>query len=196
MLTKQGGGKRVRTAMCEVSLSTPQGERLYKYNKSRAGEIPRGILGSEFKGVLCTDFYCGYNGYQGEHQRCWTHLLRDLHSLKEEYSDNRKVLEWAGKVRTLYDDAHKLLLLPPKGLGPPQDYEASTHPHNYRRRQRAYNTLVEKAAHLGRKYAQAKEHRTHPCHALCKRLLPASPRRVVPLCTGAWSFLVQQHGRA
>ena len=153
------------------SFSTPEGERLYKYNKSRAGEIPRGILGSEFKGVLCTDFYAGYNGYEGEHQRCWTHLLRDLHSLKEEHSDNRKVLEWAGKVRTLYDDAHKLLLLPPKGLGPPQDYEATTHPPNYRRRQRAYNSLVEKAARLGRKYAQAKEYRTHPCHALCKRLL-------------------------
>src|SRR5207253_10967376 len=48
------------------SFSTPQGERLYHYNRSRAGDIPKGILGfgSEFKGVLCSDFYCGYNSYE------------------------------------------------------------------------------------------------------------------------------------
>ncbi len=44
---------------------------------------------------MCTDFYCGYNGYEGEHQRCWTHLLRDLHALKEEHSSNEEVLAWA-----------------------------------------------------------------------------------------------------
>jgi transposase len=157
------------------SFSTPEGERLYEYNRSRAGEIPKGILGSEFKGVLCSDFYCGYNGYEGEHQRCWTHLLRDLHTLKEEHPDNQEVLEWAREVRTLYDDAHKLLLPPthelPHGLGPPIDGEATTHPTRHCQRQRAYNRLVERAACLGRRYAQAKEHRTHPCHALCKRLL-------------------------
>lgn len=160
------------------SFSTPQGDRLYEYNKSRAGEIPRGILGwgtgSEFKGVLCTDFYCGYNSYEGEHQRCWTHLLRDLHSLKEEHSDNGEptnveVLEWAKGVRALYERATQLLS--PHALGPPQDDEATNDPHKHYQREQAYTELVEEAANVGRKYAQAKEHRTHPCHALCKRLL-------------------------
>ena len=107
------------------SFSTPQGERYYEYRKSRAGEVPKGILGfgSEFKGVLCSDFYGGYNGYTGDHQRCWTHLLRDLHQLKEEHSDNEEVVEWAKGVSALYDDAHKLLL--PHELGPPRDDESS-----------------------------------------------------------------------
>ena len=30
---------------------------------------------------------------------------------------------------------------------------------------------MEQTCSLARKYAQAKEHSTHPCHALCKRLL-------------------------
>jgi transposase len=151
------------------SFSTPEGERLYHYNRSRAGEIPKGILGSEFRGVLCSDFYCGYNGYEGEHQRCWTHLLRDLHSLKEEHPDNVQAQEWARGVRAVYDEAHRLLLA--HQLGPPTDEEAAQHPHKHRLRQQAYQRLVEQAACLGRKYAEAKEHRTHPCHALCKRLL-------------------------
>lgn len=153
------------------SFSTVQGERLYEYNRSRAGDIPRGILGPQFKGVLCSDFYCGYNGYEGEHQRCWTHLLRDLHALKEEHPANEDVQQWAKRVRTVYDQAHKLLLPLPHELGPPTDEEATAHPHKYRQRQKAYNSLVEQVGCLGRMYAQAKEHRTHPCHALCKRLL-------------------------
>ena len=153
------------------SFSTPEGERLYEFNRSRAGEIPRGILGFglEFKGVLCSDFYCGYNGYTGEHQRCWTHLLRDLHLLKEEHSDNEDVVQWAKSVRSLYDQANELLR--PNELGPPQDGEAFTNPLKHQQRQGAYSWLVAQATQLGSKYAEAKEHRTHPCHALCKRLL-------------------------
>jgi transposase len=153
------------------SFSTPEGERLYEYNRSRAGDIPKGILGfgSEFRGVLCTDFYCGYNSYEGEHQRCWTHLLRDLHSLKEEHPDNQEVLEWAKSVRKLYDEAKQLLL--PHELGPPQDDEALRYPHKHEQRQAAYRRLVEQAAELGRMYATAKAHHAHPTHALCKRLL-------------------------
>lgn len=36
---------------------TPQGERWYEYDKSRAGAVAKRILGSDFKGVLVTDFY-------------------------------------------------------------------------------------------------------------------------------------------
>ena len=36
---------------------TPDGERYYEYDKSRAGAVARRILGSQFKGTLVTDFY-------------------------------------------------------------------------------------------------------------------------------------------
>ena len=43
-------------------------------------------MGDEFEGVLVSDFYGAYND-QGLHQRCWTHLLRDIHQLKEKYPE-------------------------------------------------------------------------------------------------------------
>jgi hypothetical protein len=42
-------------------------------------------LDGRFRGHLVSDFYGGYNQYAGRHQRCWVHLLRDLHTLKEAF---------------------------------------------------------------------------------------------------------------
>jgi transposase len=137
--------------------ATPQGERYYEYNKSRAGAVAKRILGTEFKGTLVTDFYAAYNDFPGEHQRCWAHLLRDLHSLKEEHKDNGEVLKWAGELRKLYDAAQSLV----KGPSPPSQQQRET----------IYNQSVQATAELARRYANAKEHSAHPCHTLSKRLL-------------------------
>ena len=40
------------------------------------------MLGDRFGGVLVSDFYAAYNHYPGLKQRCWVHLLRDIHELK------------------------------------------------------------------------------------------------------------------
>jgi transposase len=136
---------------------TPEGERYYEYDRSRAGAVARRILGSEFKGTLVTDFYAAYNDFAGEHQRCWAHLLRDLHELKQEHRENEEVLEWAQALRNLYDKAQALA----KGPAPPTPQQ----------REIAYVQAVEGTAELARKYAKAKEHSAHPCHTLCKRLL-------------------------
>jgi hypothetical protein len=137
--------------------ATPQGERYYEYDRSRAGVVAKRILGSNFKGTLVTDFYAAYNDFAGEHQRCWAHLLRDLHELKEKHKEDGEVLEWAGQLRKLYDTAQALI----KGPSPP----------TLRQREVVYTQLVEATAELGRKYANAKEQGAHPCHTLAKRLL-------------------------
>ena len=59
-------------------------------------------MGDEFEGVLVSDFYGAYNVHQGLHQRCWTHLLRDIHQLKEQYPQHQGLAEW---VREVYDHA-------------------------------------------------------------------------------------------
>jgi hypothetical protein len=142
--------------------ATPQGERYYEYDRSRAGAVAKRILGSNFKGTLVTDFYAAYNDFPGEHQRCWAHLLRDLHELKEKHKDkeskhNQEVLEWTGELRKLYDTAQVLV----RGPAPP----------TLRQRQLVYSQSVQATAQLARKYANAKEHAAHPCHTLSKRLL-------------------------
>jgi hypothetical protein len=137
--------------------ATPQGERYYEYDHSRGSLVPKRILGPSFSGTLVTDFYAAYNDFPGEHQRCWVHLLRDLHELKEEHKDNEAVLEWAGQLRKLYDLAQDAL----SGLSPPTQQE----------REALYAQCVGATKELANRYANAKEHRAHPCHTLCKRLL-------------------------
>ena len=62
-------------------------------------------MGDEFEGVLVSDFYGAYNVHQGLHQRCWTHLLRDIHQLKEQYPQHQGLAEWAREAREVYDHA-------------------------------------------------------------------------------------------
>ena len=38
-------------------------------------------LSDAFSGVLVSDFYAAYHHYDGPQQRCWAHLLRDIHDL-------------------------------------------------------------------------------------------------------------------
>ena len=65
----------------------PTGERYFEYHHSRAGAVINTLLGEDFSGVLGSDFYAGYNDTPGgRHQRCWAHLLRDLHDLKQDHA--------------------------------------------------------------------------------------------------------------
>ena len=64
--------------------------RYYEYHHSRGHEVVEALLGTDFQGVLGTDFYAAYNVHQGLHQRCWVHFLRDGHDLKEQYPDDQE----------------------------------------------------------------------------------------------------------
>lgn len=132
----------------------PEGIRYYHYEKSRESWVIKNLLGNSFKGHLSSDFYAGYNIYPGKHQRCWVHLLRDLHKLKEMYPEDQAVQKWAGALRKLYDEGHKLL----KGEVEPGAIL----------RGEKYIELVEGSHGLGLEYAQVKD---HPCQTLAKRLL-------------------------
>lgn len=59
-------------------------------------------LGPAFAGVLVSDFYAAYHHYLGPHQRCWAHLLRDIHDLKEVYPADPSLADWAAVVLALY----------------------------------------------------------------------------------------------
>lgn len=86
------------------SFSTPQ-VCCMQYSASRSGQMVDDILGQPFYGTLVTDFYAGYNRHEGVHQRCWVHLLRDIHTLKEAYPDHESVQAWGKAVHALYQEA-------------------------------------------------------------------------------------------
>ena len=142
------------------SFSTPGEEavRYYEYDHSRGQAVLKRILDGKFHGHLVSDFYAGYNDYAGEHQRCWIHLLRDLHELKEKHPEEVAVVEWAHALRKLYDEAQEWLKT---ARAPTQE-----------QREKKYVELVGQADQLGLEYAQVKK---HPCQALAKRILRHEP---------------------
>lgn len=88
------------------------------YGKSRSNSMVTKVLGDEtepdaFNGVLTSDFYTAYNIYNGFHQRCWVHLLRDIKDLKEDYPKDKQLKLWIRQVKTIYEEAKQY-------TGPPQ----------------------------------------------------------------------------
>jgi transposase len=132
----------------------PEAVRYYHYSPSRSHHVARHLLGERFGGILVSDFYAAYNLIPGLHQRCWSHLLRDLHALKEAHAARDDVTGWAEQVRQRYDDARLWL----------QAHPAATS----EQRRQTYHELYQRACSLGRQYAFEGG---HPCWALAKRLL-------------------------
>ena len=132
----------------------PAAVRYFEFAHSRGHLIARRILGADWRGWLVTDFYAAYNLIPGRHQRCWVHLLRDLHDLKQAQAANPAVVQWATDVRQLYDDAQAWLAAHP---APPRA-----------ERHAAYADLFTRMCRLGEQYALTAD---HPCGTLAKRLL-------------------------
>ncbi|PKB57645.1 MAG: hypothetical protein BZY73_02130 [SAR202 cluster bacterium Casp-Chloro-G3] len=89
------------------TFSTPT-ER-YFLRRGRHKEVVDEVLDESFSGVLVSDFYAAYNHYPGLKQRCWAHLLRDIHHLKVLYPDDAKLARWSGAVHKLYAEAKALV---------------------------------------------------------------------------------------
>ena len=97
------------------TFSTPT--QRYFLRRGRGKAVVDEVLGEGFAGVLVSDFYAAYHHYDGPKQRCWAHLLRDIHDLRALYPDDAPLARWADAVHGIYDRA-----------------KACTHPQAKRRR--------------------------------------------------------------
>jgi len=91
------------------TFSTPT-ER-YFLRRGRHKEVVDEVLGDSFTGVLVSDFYAAYPpqaDYPGLKQRCWAHLLRDIHDLKVLYPEDTGLAQWAENVHQIYAEAKVL----------------------------------------------------------------------------------------
>jgi transposase len=70
---------------------------------SRAGSVVDTALGPAFAGVLVSDFYAAYDHVPTAKQRCWAHLLRDVHALRQQYPDDTALAAWASQLAALYE---------------------------------------------------------------------------------------------
>jgi len=130
--------------------------RYFVYRKSRAASVVTEVLGEAFEGVVVSDFYGGYNAHLGVHQRCWVHLLRDIHELKEKHPKDQSLRKWAAKVKAIYERA--------KGYkGPSAKLGAGEQRAERVRKQREYEQELLKVcrAHLRKQRVQSR---------LCERI--------------------------
>ena len=116
------------------TFGTPTGR--YFLRRGRHKEVVDEALGDGFAGVLVSDFYAAYHHYPGLKQRCWVHLLRDIHDLKTLYPKDRQLARWAAAVHHIYSAA--------KSFAHPQA----------RQRQRVQQQLERKLLAQCRPYAQ------------------------------------------
>ncbi len=139
------------------SLCTPT-HRYYEYHHSRGSQVVDHLLGETFEGVLGSDFYGAYNSYQGRHQRCWVHLLRDIHHLKEQHPTDEVLWTWAAQVKACYERA-----MSTTDTGPPAE---ETLRHSQRERERQQHSYEQELWKLCAPFA----HTEVPMHTLCERI--------------------------
>jgi transposase len=80
---------------------------LFLVDNHRSGAVVRRVLGESIPGVLVTDFYAAYHAIDCRKQKCLTHLLRELHTLREELSP-ANVKRYIQPLMTLLQDAFAL----------------------------------------------------------------------------------------
>jgi transposase len=85
------------------SFSTPT-HRYYAFGRREKGIVDQ-VLGPDFRGVLVSDFYAAYDHYDGLQQKCWVHLLRDIHTLTRQHPDDAELAVWATAVHGSYTRA-------------------------------------------------------------------------------------------
>jgi transposase len=107
------------------SFSTPT-TRYYHYDGSRAGAVADAVLGADFGGTLVSDFYAAYDHFEGEKQRCWAHLWRDIEALTTEHPTDEDLAAWVVGIRAIWDRA--------TGVRPAQETGESVHAVRARRR--------------------------------------------------------------
>lgn len=115
---------------------------------SRAKSMLIEALGETFGGVLVSDVYAADTSYDGLHQYCWAHLLRDIHDLTVAHPDDAGVQGWATAVHDVFTRA-----------------QAVTTPDPRRRRQ-APHTAERELLARGRPYLDGR----HPPTTRCQRI--------------------------
>ncbi len=74
----------------------------YFLRRGRGKTVVDQALSDAFSGVLVSDFYAAYHHYDRPKQRCWAHLLRDIHDLVALHPKDAPLVQWAGAIHQLY----------------------------------------------------------------------------------------------
>ena len=102
---EDGHNGYVRTFSTPTQRYCPCSSQGQALRRGRGKAVVDEVLGEEFAGVLVSDFYAAYHHYDGPKQRCWAHLLRDIHGLRALYPEDAPLAQWADAVHSVYVQA-------------------------------------------------------------------------------------------
>jgi transposase len=85
------------------TVSTPQ--TIFVRHGGRSNGDIDAILGADFPGTIVADCYAAYDHFEGQKQRCWAHLLRDLDALLHEHGEHTETVAWVEGIGAIYDQA-------------------------------------------------------------------------------------------
>ncbi|MDO9463707.1 MAG: IS66 family transposase [bacterium] len=91
----------------------------------RSGDVVKEHLGSNYKGILSSDFYSAYNSSINAFakQKCNAHLLRAVKDLEEKFPEETEVISFCNNLKKLIQDA--ILLLSQHDKLPPEKWKSS-----------------------------------------------------------------------
>ena len=95
---------------------------LFLIDKHRSANVVKQALGDSLPGVLVTDFYAAYHAIDCPKQKCLVHLLRELHTLRDEISNDYRE-SYIQPLMTLLQDA--IALGKSRGTTEPAAYESA-----------------------------------------------------------------------
>lgn len=130
---------------------TPQAR--YFVHGRRTKDVVDTVLGEAFAGVLASDFYAAYTHYPGLKQRCWAHLLREIHDLRQIFPEDEALGTWAEAVHALFLQARDTVWATPE------------------QRAAAAADYQQRLVALGRPYVHDPEARARPLCARIERFL-------------------------
>ena len=73
----------------------------------RSGDVVKEHLGSDYKGILSSDFFSAYNRSINAFakQKCNAHLLRDVKKLEDKFPEETEVISFCSNLKKLIQDA-------------------------------------------------------------------------------------------
>ena len=75
----------------------------FLHDKSRSGDVPKNVLGEDYKGIFVCDFYGGYNFLENT-QRCLVHFMRDIKKQCDIYTGSKALIEFKERIKTFIKD--------------------------------------------------------------------------------------------
>jgi hypothetical protein len=79
---------------------------IYHIDKTRSQKVAKRFLGENYRGVVISDFYCGYTGLSSPKQKCLVHLFREL---KETVEKKVKKTDFRKFKKELEDIIHEAI---------------------------------------------------------------------------------------